>query len=381
MTKSTPSPLSLAAALNAFVVTFGVLFGVVTVYLVLDRARVFETQALTDAVQVRGRHAADDLARNLNDTWRMLAAVRDKASASDPDMIRGMLTAVVGDGQRVSWAGFAEPNGQVRMASDDLLLGADVSSRPWFQRGLSGSFAGDVHEAVLLNGLLGGTEADPFRFIDLAAPVIGTDGTVDGVIGLHIDFSWAEALLSETADELGLDLFLVNQAGELILSTDPSVSSSIELQAFRAAAAGVASTTVETWPDGIRYFATVIPEVRYDDLPSFGWRIVARIAPTSFDQAQAHLLRSVVIVLSAVGLLLLVMTAAFSRWFLRPFHDLAENARRMAEGSDEYPFESRRTSELARLSAALARLQSRETAGPSLGVTSAATTPLTPKEK
>ena len=147
MTKSTPSPLSLAAALNAFVVTFGVLFGVVTVYLVLDRARVFETQALTDAVQVRGRHAADDLARNLNDTWRMLAAVRDKASASDPDMIRGMLTAVVSDGQRVSWAGFAEPNGQVRMASDDLLLGADVSSRPWFQRGLSGSFAGDVHEA------------------------------------------------------------------------------------------------------------------------------------------------------------------------------------------------------------------------------------------
>jgi hypothetical protein len=370
----------LAVALNAFVVTFGALFGMATVYLVLDRARVFETQALTDAVQIRGRHAADDLARNLHDTWRMLGAIREKALESDPAMIRGMLTAAVSDGRHISWAGFAEPSGQVRIASDDLLLGADVSSRPWFQRGLSGSFAGDVHEAVLLNDLLGGTEADPFRFIDLSAPVIGPDGTVDGVIGLHIDFSWAEAQLSETAGELGLDLFLVNQAGELILSTDPSVGSSIEVQAFRAAAAGVASTTVETWPDGIRYFATVIPEVRYDDLPSFGWRMIARIAPTSFDQAQAQLLRSVLIVLSAVGLLLLVMTAAFSRWFLRPFHDLAENARRMAEGSDEYPFESRRTSELARLSAALARLQSRETAGPSPSATSAATPDLTSKE-
>jgi HAMP domain len=361
--KSTPSLLTLPAALNAFVVASGVLFGVATVFLVFDRARIFQTQALTDAVEVRGQHAAKDLAESLNDTWLMLGAIREKALEADPLVLSGMLTAVVGDGLHVSWAGFADPNGKVLISSNDLLRGVDVSSRPWFQRGLSGSFAGDVHEAVLLNDLLGGSQSDPFRFIDLSTPVVGTDGNVDGVIGFHIDFAWAEVFLSETANELGLDLFLVNQAGELILSTDPAVSGTLRLQAFRAAAAGVSSTTEETWPDGVTYFSTVIPEVRHDDLPSFGWRMVARIAPTSFDLAQAELLRSVLIVLSAAGLVLLLMSTAFSRWFLRPFNELAENARRIAEGSDEYPFESRRTAELAKLSAALAQMQARDAQG------------------
>lgn len=353
--------LTLPAALTGFVLASGLLFGTVTVYLVFDEARAFQTEALSEAVEVRGSHAANDLAHSLQETWALLATIREDAIFANPDALRGALEVVTGNGAQVSWAGFAGADGTVRLASNDLLVGVDVSARPWFQRGLTGDFAGDVHEAVLLNDLLGGTETDPFRFIDLAAPVLNPDGSVAGVIGFHINFAWAEARLAEIAGELGLDLFLVNQAGEIIIATDPSVGTGVNLGAFRAAAAGVATTTEEVWPDGGTYVATVVPEVRHPGLPSFGWRMVARIAPQSFDQAQADLFRSVVTVLGAAGVILLLMTAAFSLWFLRPFGTLAQNAQRIAEGSDEYPFESRRTHELALLSAALARLQSRGT--------------------
>ena len=359
MTGTRTSSLTLRAALSGFVLLSALLFSIATVVVILDRAKVFQTRALTEALSIRGSHAAEDLARRLHDSWVTLAAVKAQAVLPDKATLGGALAVVVGDGSRVSWAGFAEVDGEVRAASNGLLLGQNVASRPWFQRGLLSDFAGDVHEAVLLNKLLGGTEADPLRFIDLAAPVTGPDGTITGVVGLHIDFAWAENHLTETADELGLDLFLLNQAGEIIIATDPTVDSETQLQVFRAAAAGVASTTIEIWPDEQEYHAAVITDVRYKDLPSFGWRMVARIPSTSFSVAQTELVLSVLDVLSVAAVILFAMTAAFGRWFLRPFHDLAENAYRIADGSDEYPYESDRTAEIDMLSAALARLQAR----------------------
>ena len=218
---------------------------------------------------------------------------------------------------------------------------------------------------MLLNQLLGGSEEEPLRFIDLAARVTDAGGLAQGVLGFHVDFAWAEAFLAELANNRGVDLFLVNEAGEVIVSTDATFDKATDPQVFRTAAAGVASMTVETWPDGETYFATVIPAVRHGDLPSFGWRMVARIAPTSFDQARADLVRSTLIVLLGAGAVLVLMTAGFNRWFLRPIGQLAANANRIAAGADEYPFDSRRTAELAALSAALARLQSKD--GPDVG--------------
>jgi len=350
---------TLPSALLGLVLIWSLAVVSATVALVIDRTRAFQAEALREAVLVRGRHAAHDLASALDDLWQTLGAIKSSSVLGNPEGLRGALTAIVGNGDRVSWAGLAGSDGFVRVASNDLLVGVDVSARPWFQRGLAGDFAGDVHEAVLLNRLLGGTEEDPFRFIDLAARVTGEDDSVDGVLAFHIDFAWAEAYLAETADSLGIDLFLLNQAGELIVATAPIGEGVERLQAFRAAGAGVEAMTFEVWPDGQRYLATVVPSVRVGDLPSFGWRMVARIAPATFETADDDLVSSVLTVMLSTAGLLVLLTIAFSRWFLRPVGQLAENARRLADGQDEYPLESRRTSELATLSAALARLQSR----------------------
>jgi HAMP domain len=360
MTTRRATTLSLAAALYGFVCLSALLFGVVTAYLVFDRAQVVQESALAAAVDVRGRHAAFDLARALNQDWQNLKIISEQLALRDPASLRAALDLTVGDGSRVSWAGFAGPDGVVVASSNGILMEADVADRPWFQRGLGGDFAGDVHDAVLLNRILGGTEAEPLRFIDLAIQVIEPDGNVKGVLGFHINFAWAEAYLAAAARSLELDLFLVNQAGDVIVATDSSVVGTPQIPTFRAAAVGVSHSGREVWPDGKTYFTSVVPQVTHGDLPSFGWRLVARISPDAFDGARVDLTRQILKVLASAGLLLLLLTVLFSRMFIRPLEELAGNAQRIADGSDEYPFENRSTAEVAALSAALARLQGRQ---------------------
>jgi nitrate/nitrite-specific signal transduction histidine kinase len=63
--------------------------------------------------------------------------------------------------------------------------------------------------------------------------------------------------------------------------------------------------------------------------------------------------------LAAFGSLLLLLTLLFIVSFIRPFHHLAINAKAVADGEDVYPYESARTSELATIGNALAKLQSK----------------------
>lgn len=233
MTTREPTLLTLNDALISFVFVSAVLFGATTTLLVFDRLREFQAKALVEAVQVRGHHAANDLARSLDETWGTLNTIKSDIVLGDPRGLDGALVTIVGDGSRVSWAGFAGTDGRVVAASNGLLKGVDVSERPWFQRGLSGDFAGDVHEAVLLNNLLNGSETDPLRFIDLAAQVGDRDGQVRGVLGFHINFAWAEAFLAELAQDLNIDLFLVDQAGNVIVSTDTSMARLAHLSTLR----------------------------------------------------------------------------------------------------------------------------------------------------
>jgi len=65
-------------------------------------------------------------------------------------LLRDAMDLTAAGGDKVSWAGFAAVDGTVQIASDGLPEGVGVAQRPWFQRGLDGPFAGDVHEAVRL---------------------------------------------------------------------------------------------------------------------------------------------------------------------------------------------------------------------------------------
>jgi len=136
-----------------------------------------------------------------------------------------------------------------------------------------------------------------------------------------------------------------------------ATSPNLDLPSLRAAAAGTQASGFETWPDGQRYFTTVVPRIAHDTLPSFGWRLVGRIDPTALPLADASLRPVIVTTLAAAGMLLLLGSVVFARIFLAPVGQLARTAQRIADGTDEYPEELSRTEELSTLSEALTRLR------------------------
>lgn len=348
---------SLAAAIYGFVALGAVLAAAGAWYLVSERLADYRQSALAEAVTARARGVEMDFARTLHQEWRNARTIAEDIADRDRSAVRSSLDLIVGDNGRVSWAGIATLDGTVAVASGGLLEGRDVSQRPWFQRGLEGDFAGDVHEAVLLAELLPTAEGGARRFLDLATPVRDDGGEVTGVLGLHMDYAWAQRYLRETADALALDVFIVNPEGEIVMASDELPETSLDLASIRAAAAGAAVTRLETWPDGVDYLTSVVPSIGYENLPSFGWSLVARIGNDAM--LERSFSSTLMAYLAAFGVLLAVMTVVFVEIFARPFKRLAESARAVMRGEDVYPYETGVTSEAGTLSAAVARLQGR----------------------
>jgi hypothetical protein len=342
------------------------LIGLVIAYQVIgDRARDFEQASLTRAVETRARGMQMALAQAMYREWSNLNAIRQQFAFLPPHDMQVLLNSLTGTADTISWAGYARNDGTVVAASNGLLVNADVSSRPWFQRGLEGDFAGDFHEAVLLaQKLPAPPDGSPLRFLDFAAPIRASDGSgsVAGVVGLHVNAQWAERLVRELAQIMGVDVFIVNPEGRAVVATDGGSYNNLGLASFAAARSGAVGTHLETWPDGKSYFTATLPELSYRDLPKFGWSIIARISADDVLQPARATSLDLMTRLIAFGLLLLVLTALFIVWYIRPFGQLAANAKALAEGEDLYPFESNRTRELSLIGAALARLQAKAAA-------------------
>lgn len=351
------SLISLRSALFGFVILGAAAFSAVAMLAVQERIRSFQETALERAVTVRAQGVALDLARTLEQDWAAFQAATTLADFSDLAEIGLAADLLVGERERKSWAGFAGLDGRVAAASGDMLIGADISERSWFQRGLEGPFAGDARNALLLNRLLGGTDEEPIRFLDLSTPVRNASGEAVGVFALHLNFDWTSAFLAETARVLEIDLFLVSHDGTVIFSSDGSSPDRLDLPSMRAAQAGAQVSGREMWPDGREYLTSVVPGIEYGDLPSFGWRLVARILPAAIGDT-GHALTEWVLLLLASGFVVLVgMTFVFERLFLKPIRRLASDATRLADEADIPPLETRSTREAAAISSALVRLQ------------------------
>lgn len=356
---------SLQVVTISFVIATTLISCFVGYYVLNKRIGSFQNAGLARAVETRAAGAQLALGQALYGEWIRLRSAAQQASLLTPLEFQQRLNTMTSGGS-VSWAGYARNDGTVLAASNGVLVNADVSSRPWFKQGLEGNFAGDVHEAVLLASKLPRPESgEPLRFLDMAVPVAGTGDSVDGVLGIHLDFAWARGIVQQMAEALQVDLFIVNSAGETVMSTADGDFGALDLASYRAARTGASSVHVETWPDGRSYFTATVPERGIKDLPRFGWSVIARIdASTALGGSKtfaAQLMQS----LLAYAVFIILVTSLFIAIFIRPFSRLARNAVSVAEGHDTYPFESRRTRELAMMSAALARLQSHRQKGES----------------
>ena len=121
-----------------------------------------------------------------------------------------------------AWMGVTDLQGNVQIAADGLLEGENVAARPWFKKGLQGTYIGDVHEAVMLAKKIPSLNpSEPMRLIDFATPMYDPNTKeLKGVLAAHADWEWVrnvlDQALSDTANQKGIEIYIVNKNGEVL---------------------------------------------------------------------------------------------------------------------------------------------------------------------
>ncbi len=346
---------SLTAVTFAFVAASAIMVGLMLFFLMRERLQTYGRDTMATEIGVRAEGVQTALAHVLYDEWSNLKVLAQDVGTDDPETIRGKLQTLVGEGDRLSWAGYAGLDGTIQASAGDVVLGEDVSSTSWFQTGLSKPTAEDVRETVSTVSGQGRSRSS----LIFAAPVRNADGQVRAVLSARLDLSSATILLRDMARALDIDLVLIDSAGAVLMQTRGRAEDAPDLPSLQAARAGASMVTLERWPDGRSYFSAAVPDITYRDLPSLGWSLVARV-PADLAVAPAEQLsRGMIFYLASFGLMLLLLTMIFVEAFIRPFGVLARIASKIADGAEVYPPDTNRTHEVQMITAAIVRLQTR----------------------
>lgn len=237
---------------------------VLTCTLMIDRfVRDEASRAATLYLQTNADALRDALDRGMAQNYeqiRVLGQLDQLTGGTDPVATRRALDQMHASFPQYAWLGLAGRDGKVSAGTDGLLQGASVAARPWFAGAQHGMFVGDVHRALLLEKLLP-AQAEPWRFVDVATPVYAADGSLRGVLGAHLSWSWAAGIKHDLVDTA----LAQHQAEALIVGTDGTVLlGSAALQGKKLPAAQAGELSVESHTQGAG---------RY---PGLGWNVVLR---------------------------------------------------------------------------------------------------------
>jgi hypothetical protein len=312
---------------------------------------------LVEKLTARGDLGAGQLARSLHQLWQEVDTLARRVDITKAPQLRQEINLVAGLDGRYSWIGAADVEGRVVAATRSLLEGESVAERPWFRRGLIGPTAVDVHQAQLLAKHMP-SRAEPYRFIDLSAP-IRQDDEVTGTLGAHVDWRWVTDTLASLRVP-GVDIILLSRERSVLFGPADLIDKRLDVGSALAASRATGSVLDERWPDGRSYATVVVPAVGHADLPSFGWSLLVRqdlddaLAPTR------QLIRSFWLLLGSGAMIALVLLFLGAQWISRPLTRLVGAAEAMTGGDDQKPpYRETRYEEAARLSRALVKLQSR----------------------
>ncbi|HVY21392.1 MAG TPA: sensor domain-containing diguanylate cyclase [Bauldia sp.] len=254
-----------------------------------------------------------------------------------------------------SWLGYATADGIVRAASGGLLEGKSVMERPWFRAGLAGPTFGDVHEAKLLAPLLGPSpDGQPYRFVDVATPVVGANGNPVGVLGLHISWSWFDgirkALIQGQTGVPSLDIWIVSKTGEILLGGEGAAATTPDALAAMAKAGRGSYTTGGGRDEQLVSFA------RLETVHQLGWFVVARQPATVAFAAAQTLVVTIVTIGALVTLLAFAGALMIAGRVSRPLRRLTAKADRIGRDSTDMLPRVRGSQEVVHLSSALRSL-------------------------
>ena len=285
-----------------------------------------EAQLRLQQLSWQMRDALNRVTGNAMVTVRLLAELPQVRSFENPDATRSVLESLQRAVADYAWIGVADANGKVVAATNKMLEGAQVDARPWFQAGLKGAHATDYHPALLLNKLLP-KAADPWRFIDMSAPLAGDGGAVRGVVGVHMSWQWvrnrARQLLTPALREYGAEVLVVRADGMVLLGPEAMVEKKFDSPSLRLAQAGETGSLREEGADGKVYLTGYSRTGTAGDPSTLGWAVLVRHTEDAA-LADARALERRMIGLSVLMAVVLAGCAAMlARRLTRPMDALA----------------------------------------------------------
>ena len=93
---------------------------------------------------------SDGMKERMHNVELLAAAAFTAHWADHRAEVQASLSRLQRGGDAFAWLGVADAQGRVAIATGNMLVGEDVSSRPWFNAALQGPYVGDVHPAKLL---------------------------------------------------------------------------------------------------------------------------------------------------------------------------------------------------------------------------------------
>ncbi|WP_258240848.1 sensor domain-containing diguanylate cyclase [Pseudidiomarina homiensis] len=276
-------PVNLKLRWFAIYAGFGLLLSVVITAILTQAA----TRQIQQQVGVSLANVAEQVAHQLE--RGMVERLRDLQTAAQlmptPDSeasnvrLERLVAALYNSYSDYAWIGITDRSGKVLISSENILEGADVSARPWFQGALQQPyFIGDVHGALLLEKILNPNGDEPLRFVDISLPLKDAEGTIWGVFGSHLNWQWAEGVEQNALRSLeslpGTDILLVSSENQIILGPD-----TLKGQALQTPVADEVREKgwgLQEWRDGAEYligYAQVRSSANYQG-PQ--WQVMVR---------------------------------------------------------------------------------------------------------
>jgi diguanylate cyclase (GGDEF)-like protein/PAS domain S-box-containing protein len=280
----------------------------------------------------------DALDRSMVERYLDIKILASRPSVRDPKD-KSRLRAIFNELQKhvpnYAWIGIATPDGNVLAAANGLLEGQSVEQRPWFQKGQRDFFVGDYHPAVLLEKKLP-VMSEPWRFVDIATPIIGPDGQLKGVLGVHLSWTWArelvKKLLNPANDRYDVEIMIVREDGTVLLGPRELEEKKINTDSFRASLRLPSGAIREMAENGEYYltgFARTGLNSEYGDMK---WSVLVRqpeqVAMAGFKDLQ----RQVIFVGGLVGLLLMTLAFFLTRRLVAPMNQLSAALEQRAIG-------------------------------------------------
>ena len=318
--------LGIATALLCFVMV--AMVAAAAAYIAREQAK----ESIGGVMAELARTIADRLDRSMSGRFQdavllsELDPLRNVWTANDPAAVRQVLEQLKKKTSNTTWIGFATPDGIVKAATGSTLEGASVANQSWFRAGKMGIVAKDVQEADVdpLGGSSLGDEAQ--RFVDIAAPVDGSNGELAGVLAIRVSWRWAADLLKSSlsvldpASETEVSIFAWD--GRVLLGSDIAGLPEDRLREILRRGAGSFTDTSGTAPALAGYAVTR----GYGAFPGLGWIVVAR-RPAAIAFAPGNQL---VLTILAIGLVVggvgSAVASAIARRISHPIRTLAQEA-------------------------------------------------------